>query len=238
MKTQIIIPKLEEILEKDKPIYIDYPGRIRRHQKRTNIESVYLLKGIGLTAESIKNTEIAAYLHDYGKRFWHYEMLFKERKDMNEYELALIDTHAGASFALIRDILRRANDPLISEMLNGQLGKILQIIKYHHKDYNGKGFPQGEPIEKIPIEAMALRIIDSYDAMRSPRLYRSTKNQMKNHKQALEEIEKNSGTEFHPELVKIFSRIPQKRLDELYVGVSNLTEEKQIKKYGEIIISN
>ncbi len=231
MKAEIIIPRLEELLESRGCFYIDYHTRVKRHQKRTTDIAVYIAQELGMPEEDIEKLRIGGNLHDSGKLVWHIGMMYKKREDLSEYENSLIYTHAGASCALIECVIREAGND-VKDLLNGWLPDVLEMIKHHHKDYNGNGYPTSVSGEKASIFAHILRAADSYDAMRSPRIYRSTGKQMKNHKQAMEEIEKNIGTEFHPEIVRAFLRIPQEKLDELYTGVAHLTSERRRRLYG------
>jgi HD-GYP domain-containing protein (c-di-GMP phosphodiesterase class II) len=89
------------------------------------------------------------------------------------------------------------------DFLKGTTG----IIKHHHERYDGTGYPDGLKGDEIPIEACILAIADSYDAMTSDRPYRKALTQ----EEAVEEIEKNAGTQFHPVLAEKFIEVIESR---------------------------
>ena len=73
------------------------------------------------------------------------------------------------------------------------------IVK-HHEWWNGEGYPLGIQGERIPLACRIVAIADAYDAMTNDRPYRKAMD----HDVALEELERYAGTQFDPELVKIF----------------------------------
>jgi len=71
---------------------------------------------------------------------------------------------------------------------------------YHHERWDGKGYPKGLKGEEIPLQSRIITIVDAYDAMTSQRSYRNALQE----EIAIEELKINSGTQFDPELVRIF----------------------------------
>ena len=94
---------------------------------------------------------------------------------------------------------------------------------YHHERYDGNGYPRGLKGEEIPREARIMAIADSYDAMISERGYKKRK---LTKKEAIEELEACSGTQFDPELVKIFIKI-RKRSVAPEIELGNVLETSQ-----------
>lgn len=80
------------------------------------------------------------------------------------------------------------------------LQPVAELILKHHEWWNGEGYPLGLKGEEIPLECRIIAIVDAYDAMTSDRPYR----QAMPRKAALEELQRCSGTQFDPELVKLF----------------------------------
>ena len=70
----------------------------------------------------------------------------------------------------------------------------------HHERYDGLGYPHGLKGEEINYYARILTIIDAFDAMTSNRPYQ----RIKTRAEAIDEIERCSGTQFDTELAKIF----------------------------------
>ena len=75
------------------------------------------------------------------------------------------------------------------------------IMKWKdHEKYDGSGYPSGLKKEQIPLGARILSVVEAFEAMIRGRPYR----QRLTADAALEEIKKNSGTQFDPKVVKIF----------------------------------
>lgn len=73
-------------------------------------------------------------------------------------------------------------------------------ISAHHERWDGKGYPKGLQGEEIPFEARIIAVADAYDAMTSDRPYRKAFSK----EDAVNEMIKNAGTQFDPEIVQVF----------------------------------
>jgi HD-GYP domain-containing protein (c-di-GMP phosphodiesterase class II) len=80
------------------------------------------------------------------------------------------------------------------------LSACIATIKHHHERWDGTGYPEGLEAESIPIEARILAVTDSFEAMISERPYRKALS----FKQAIAELEKCSGSQFDPSVVRAF----------------------------------
>ncbi len=78
--------------------------------------------------------------------------------------------------------------------------ELASCILAHHERWDGGGYPNRLKGEDIPLIARIIALADSYDAMTSERPYRNSLST----DEALREIQKNSGTQFDPEIVRIF----------------------------------
>ena len=85
------------------------------------------------------------------------------------------------------------------------LSEVALLIRQDHERWDGKGYPDGLREGQIDIGARVIMLADSYDAMTSGRLYRKKLTKT----EALEEIKKNTGTQFDPNIVEIFLKIMQ-----------------------------
>ncbi len=80
------------------------------------------------------------------------------------------------------------------------LKNIAEAILSHHEYWNGTGYPRGLNGETIPLHSRILAIADAYDVMTNGRPYKKAISRT----EALEEIKRCAGTQFDPELAKLF----------------------------------
>ncbi|HVN72853.1 MAG TPA: HD domain-containing phosphohydrolase [Desulfomonilia bacterium] len=74
------------------------------------------------------------------------------------------------------------------------------LLIFHHENYDGSGYPRGLKGDDIPLSARAMRVVDTYNAMTTPRLYRP---QMR-HQEALKELCSMSGKVLDPEVTSLY----------------------------------
>lgn len=161
------------------------------HASRVEKYAVQLAEFYGLPFEKIQDIKTAAILHDIGKIGVNDSILNKATKlTQLEFEEIMKHPSIGAEILSKVDFLK----------------KISNVVKYHHERYDGKGYPEGLSSGEIPLEACILAIADSYDAMTSDRPYRKALTK----EEAIEEIRKNSGTQFHPILAEKFAEMLSK----------------------------
>ena len=132
----------------------------------------------------------AGLLHDIGKIGIPDAILTKSDR-LTPEEFSIMRQHVERSIEMVRHL------PSLDYVIPAVLG--------HHERYDGKGYPRGISGEDIPISARCLSIADSFDAMVSKRSY---KNRMPL-ENALEEIQNNLGTQFDPDLGKLFIKMVQ-----------------------------
>jgi len=141
-----------------------------------------------LNTEEIFKIHIAGHLHDIGKIGIRDSVLKKKGKlTDNEYEE--IKRHSLIGY----DILNKISN----------FNEIAQIVKYHHERYDGMGYPEGLKGNEIPLESKIIGVVDAFDAMTSPRHYRSPVSIL----DAIAEINRNSGSQFDPKIAQIINRI-------------------------------
>lgn len=145
-----------------------------------------------------KNILHASPLHDIGKVGIPDKILLKPGKlTAEEFEVMKTHTLIGAETL---------------ELVNNKFGNNefirmgIEIARYHHERWDGKGYPHKLAGTEIPLAARIMSIADVYDALRAERVYKSWYSQDK----ACAIIIEGSGTQFDPVLVSSFIRTADK----------------------------
>lgn len=143
---------------------------------------------IGYNHEQLTRLTYAGLLHDIGKSLSDYNILNKPEK-LTEEEYATIKEHPLVGHRIASSILQ--NIPLLQD--------IPKIIKHHHERYDGKGYPSGLKKDEVPFDSYVIGIADAVDAMMSDRPYKRAMTL----KDVIQELYRNKGKQFHPELVDV-----------------------------------
>ena len=99
------------------------------------------------------------------------------------------------------------------------LASVAGIMLTHHERYDGTGYPQGLKGDEIPLGARIFAVADTLDAMTSDRPYRKALT----FSDARDEITRESGRQFDPEVVKTFLAIPEEMLRGVILGEKRRT---------------
>ncbi|MCK5494171.1 MAG: HD-GYP domain-containing protein, partial [Candidatus Omnitrophica bacterium] len=159
-----------------------------KHVEYTAVIAEKIATTLKLSKEEIANIKHAAILHDLGK-VGICQSILSKKGVLNTEEREIIKTHPSIAAEILREI----------HVLRGAIPSIL----YHHERYDGKGYPLGIKGEDIPLGARIIAISDVYEALISDRPYRKAFSK----KKALEIIEEGIGTQFDPNICKIFLQI-------------------------------
>ncbi|WP_434304707.1 HD domain-containing phosphohydrolase [Clostridium botulinum] len=159
--------------------------REEEHSHRVSMLCQDMGHALGLTESETEELKTIGLLHDIGKIAIE-ENILNKREELTEDEWQEIKRHPEIGYR----ILNTVNDML----------EIAEYVLYHHERWDGKGYPKGLKGEEIPLQSRIITIVDAYDAMTSQRSYRNALRE----EIAIEELKINSGTQFDPELVRIF----------------------------------
>lgn len=166
------------------------------HSDRVAEYSVLIGKELGLSEDDLKKLKLGGLFHDIGKIGVPDHILLKTTKlDDNEY--SEIKNHPTIGAHIL------SNATIFND--------IIPIVKHHHERFDGNGYPSKLKGEEIPYLARITSVADSFDAMTSKRSYRDCLplDVVK------EEIRKNSGTQFDPEIAKVFLQILETQPEEI-----------------------
>jgi putative nucleotidyltransferase with HDIG domain len=151
-----------------------------------------LARSLGLPFSDIDRLRWAARLHDLGKVAVDASLLRKEGR-LDGAEWAAMRRHPRLSARLMQRF----------EFAAGQA----RAVEFHHERYDGEGY-YGVDGRELPLASHFLIVADSFDAMTTPRPFRPALS----HEEGLAELERNSGTQFHPTVAKAFVAV-QRGLD-------------------------
>lgn len=144
----------------------------------------------------IDTIEMAAPLCDIGNMSVPAEILQKKGQ-LSENEMKIIKSHTTYGARILKDIMESGSDNAFIQMAIG-------IANYHHEKWNGTGYPEGLKGDAIPLSAQIVSVISTFCALTESRLYRES---FFSPEEAVEQIEKESGVNFNPELVSILKKI-------------------------------
>jgi putative nucleotidyltransferase with HDIG domain len=166
------------------------------HSRRVTAFTIAIARHMGLSADQIRVIARGAFLHDIGKMAIPDAILRKPGK-LDPDEVAIMKEHCYRGFQLLKRI------PF--------LGEASDIVYSHQERYDGTGYPRGLKGNEIPLGARIFSVADTLDAITSDRPYRPAQSV----KAAKEEIERWSGRQFDPEVVKAFLSMPDNIWEDL-----------------------
>jgi diguanylate cyclase (GGDEF)-like protein/putative nucleotidyltransferase with HDIG domain len=159
------------------------------HIRRVQAFAVGLAHHLGVSDRSLlKAIEAAALLHDMGKLAVPEYILNKPGK-LTDAEFEKMKLHASVG----ADILSAIDFPY----------PVVPIVRHHHENWDGTGYPSGLKAINIPIGARILSVVDCFDALTSDRPYRPRLTD----EQALTILVERRGTMYDPLVVDTFIRV-------------------------------
>jgi len=159
--------------------------REEAHSHRVSVLCKSMGEALGMSDNDIEQLKMVGLLHDIGKIAIN-ETIINKTSDLTDDEWKEIKRHPEIGFR----ILSTVND--MSDMAN--------YVLYHHERWDGNGYPKGLKGEEIPLVSRIITLAEAYDAMTSKSNYRSTLPD----EQVIEELRRNSGLQFDPDLLCVF----------------------------------
>jgi diguanylate cyclase (GGDEF)-like protein/PAS domain S-box-containing protein len=177
MRGQIIQAILNTLHEKN--------PREELHSRRVSHLCGELATCYGFSETRVEAIKTFGLMHDIGK-IAIYEHLLNKAGHLSEDEWMDMKRHPEIGYR----ILSTVND----------MAEIADLTLAHHENWDGTGYPKGLKGEQIPLESRMIQLADAYDAMTSDRPYRKA---LLSHV-AVNEIIRNAGKQFDPNLSRIF----------------------------------
>lgn len=164
------------------------------HSERVGKYTEIIASELGWDAEHVEGASIAGYLHDVGK-------LAVDRNIINSpiritaSENQQLSKHPSVGYEILAPI-------------HHPYAEVPLAAKYHHERLDGRGYPDGLSDKEIPYIAKIVNLADSFDAMTTDRPYK----RRRNCEEVVDDLHRNIGKQFSPELVVAFCRSMLKEL--------------------------
>src|SRR5687767_2184919 len=155
------------------------------HVRRVQIYAAGLGEVLGLSRDEIAALKAGSLLHDIGKLAVPAHIVNKPgRLSPAEFEKMKIHTTVGAQ------ILSRVDFPY----------PVTPIVRHHHEQWDGHGYPDGLKGDQIPITARIISVVDCFDSVREDRPFRRSMTR----DEAIAFLLRGFGTHFDPNVVELF----------------------------------
>ncbi|MHB9155360.1 MAG: HD-GYP domain-containing protein, partial [Endomicrobiales bacterium] len=178
-----------------------------QHTQRLRKLVMEMGSAAGLPSNQIDELALLSVLHDIGKVSIPDEILMKPAR-LSPREWQTMIKHSEVGYRIAQSV--------------SALAHVAEAILAHHERWDGSGYPRGLKKTQIPLISRILSVVDAYDVMIHGRPYERPVSQ----KHALDELQRNSGSQFDPEVVRVFvERIGQMKAtppDALYPAHSTL----------------
>ncbi|MDD2400749.1 MAG: diguanylate cyclase [Clostridia bacterium] len=155
------------------------------HSERVMNYAVQIGEKLNLLQGEIQDLTVGGLLHDIGKIEISRDILNKTER-LSDGEWRIIKKHGIWGADIVRSI--------------SKLNKAVDIVLYHHENFDGTGYPTSLKENDIPLGARILRVADSFDAMTTNRPYKRSMT----FKEALDELERYKGIYYDAKVVDLF----------------------------------
>ena len=175
------VKSLLEALKASEPGTYEHCIRVGEYSRR-------LARDIGLNEYEQKVAEFSGMLHDIGKIGIDNSILLKPSR-LDPIEFDIMKNHSIMSEAIVKPL---AHHPFFAQLL--------PALRGHHERIDGEGYPDKIMGDEIPLMARIILTVDTFDAMGENRAYRKGLPE----EVIFAELKRCSGTQFDPQIVKIF----------------------------------
>lgn len=167
-----------------------FPRRLRDHWLEGHAAEVAELaldlgRRLDLSQEALLELELAARLHDVGKRAVPTTILNKPAP-LSDAEWSVMRRHPEWGSGMLADV--------------PGLDAVADAVHAHHERWNGSGYPLGLEGEAIPFASRIVAVCDAFSAMTTDRPYRAALPE----DEALYELQRCAGSQFDPAVVEAF----------------------------------
>jgi HD-GYP domain-containing protein (c-di-GMP phosphodiesterase class II) len=158
------------------------------HSQNTALWAKRISETMRLAEDEVIEISLASRLHDVGKSIIPREVLTKPGP-LTEEEWLIIKRHSEYGAALMQP--------------SQGLADITPLVLAHHERFDGKGYPNGLAGQDIPLGARIIAVADAFSTMVTGRAYRAPIS----FEQARQDLIRNSGTQFDPDVVIAMTKL-------------------------------
>jgi putative nucleotidyltransferase with HDIG domain len=154
------------------------------HSYRVSRYALRIGSAMGLSSRDLEILEYGALLHDIGKIAIQHDILLKPER-LSDQEFLTLKQHPTIGADIVENLKF--------------LKEAAVLVRYHHEQPDGRGYPDGLPGDEIPIGSRIILVADAFDAMTSDRPYRKGLPVEK----VVEQFEKYKGKQFDLEIANL-----------------------------------
>src|SRR5256714_2146751 len=158
------------------------------HSRRVAEKARIIARAFGLRDKEIERIVAAALLHDVGKIHEVFGPILSKPGRLTPEEQVIMRTHPVKSAELAGTVT--------------QLRDVVPLIRHHHENWDGTGYPDGLKGEGIPLGSRIIMFADTIDAMTTDRPYRAALDATSVRKELL----RFRGTQFDPQICDVLLR--------------------------------
>ena len=157
-----------------------------------------------ISGDFVDSIEIASSVHDIGKLNIAQEILRKPTA-LTPEEKKIIYSHTIEGEEILKAAYPEPN-------VNHLVQMVFDVVRYHHENWDGSGYPDGLKEDEIPLAARIVKIVDSYDCFLGQRCYKMPLSR----EEALEKMREKCGIRYDPYLLDVFFKIEKQLRNEQY----------------------
>jgi HD-GYP domain-containing protein (c-di-GMP phosphodiesterase class II) len=161
------------------------------HSRRVAEKTRVIARAVGLREKEVDRIVAAALLHDVGKIHEVFGPILSKPGRLTPEEQVIMRTHPVKSAELAGTVT--------------QLRDVVPLIRHHHENWDGTGYPDGLKADEIPLGSRIIMFADTIDAMTTDRPYRAALDATSVRKELL----RFRGTQFDPHICDALLRSPE-----------------------------
>jgi putative nucleotidyltransferase with HDIG domain len=161
-------------------------GRAARHAAAVARFSRDMAQSVGMSKEDCELAHTAGLLHDIG-HFALSDRVAERGRELNDEDWDAIQQHPELGADMLRDL--------------GMYGPVAEIVRAHHERVDGRGYPNGLPVEEIPEIAKIIAVAEVYDTLTASDTYRTPMSSF----EALRELRRVAGSQLDASYVEVLA---------------------------------